>query len=66
MLINKVKFNKVWACGVSEREFISTFHHIHWQELTPKERDAKLSLAWKLLNDKVKGEQPVNNEEGAE
>jgi hypothetical protein len=68
MIINKVDFNRDWACGVSEREFISTFHRIHWQELTDSERTKKLKEAYKLLNNTVpvkdtaevtEGEQPV-------
>jgi hypothetical protein len=67
MKIVDTDFNQEWAKTVTKKEFVNHLSTVLYQDLTPKEREEKLSSAWDLLNDKLKkGEQPVSNEGGAE
>jgi hypothetical protein len=74
---NPVDFNREWAQSVKEAEFVKHLFPLLWQDLPDAERKAELVEAYRVLNGKpvkeaptketpAKGEQPANENEGAQ
>jgi hypothetical protein len=57
MIVNKIDFNKEWAKTVSKEEFIKTFIHVHFQDLSEVKRKLELEKAYDFITDKYDAKQ---------